>query len=689
MKTQIVLLIIVAIFTTGLTNANAQLPDFVPTNGLLGYYPFSGNANDESTNGNNGTNNGSTLTEDRFGASNSAYNFNGTSNYISVPNIAVQGANSRTISFWIKTNSTNEVSMVISTGTDAEVNGGNFNLRLENSNEYIGFMGGNYTAGGYDYYPTGNVVLNDNEWHNILVTYNGTTVNFYIDGIFEKSTNKTLFTDGQANYIGKSNSLNLVSANWFAGSVDDVGFWNRALNEEEIQQLYLSQIDGCIDPIACNYNQQAIEDDGSCFYAQEFYDCAGNCLADFDGDGICDELELPGCTYAFACNYNPQATQDDGSCTIAECNYDCEGNCLLDLNNNGICDLAELPGCTSIDALNYNPDATLDDGSCIITCKGDFNNDGQITVDDLLAFLASFGNYCIGAGCMDPAGCNFDPEATFDLGYCEYPLEYFNCDGLPVNDADGDGVPDELEVPGCTDPSAANYNSFATDDDGSCLYGVQGDEHSCGAAEVHNPELLYGTVTDIDGNTYRTIIIGNQEWMAENLNTSRYANGDVIPNITDNAQWAVQSQGAWCYYENDIQYACPYGKLYNWYVTVDERNVCPTGWHVPSDAEWTVLTTYLGAVEVVGGKMKSTGTEHWLSPNDGATNESGFSGLPGGYRNGTNVYFNYVGYFGFWWSSTDHNDYAAWGRDLRSHNSGVSLYNGGKVDGFSVRCLMD
>ena len=215
-------------------NAFAQ----IPSSGLVGWYPFNGNTNDESINGNNGTNNGAILTADRFGSSNSAYNFNGTSNYISVPNIAVQGANSRTISFWIKTNSNIAGSMVISTGTDADVNGGDFNLRLENSNKYIGFMGGNYTAGGYDYYPTGNIVLNDNLWHNVLVTYNGTTINFYIDGVFEKSTNKTLATNGQANYIGKSNDWRPTNAAWYIGLIDDVGYWNRVLTPSEITAVY-------------------------------------------------------------------------------------------------------------------------------------------------------------------------------------------------------------------------------------------------------------------------------------------------------------------------------------------------------------------------------------------------------------------------------------------------------------------
>ena len=111
---------------------------------------------------------------------------------------------------------------------------------------------------------------------------------------------------------------------------------------------------------------------------------------------------------------------------------------------------------------------------------------------------------------------------------------------------------------------------------------------------------MYGSVTDIDGNTYRTIVIGEQEWMAENLMVEHYANGDWIPNVTNDAQWGNLSTGAWCYYNNDPQFECPYGKLYNWYTVADPRNVCPTGWHVPTDAEYTILTNYLGGAGPVG-----------------------------------------------------------------------------------------
>jgi uncharacterized protein (TIGR02145 family) len=218
--------------------------------------------------------------------------------------------------------------------------------------------------------------------------------------------------------------------------------------------------------------------------------------------------------------------------------------------------------------------------------------------------------------------------------------------------------------------------------------------HTCGTPNIHNPNLTYGTMTDQEGNTYKTIVIGTQEWMAENLNTSIYRNGDAIATNLDDAAWSSATSGAWAYYNNDASNACPYGKLYNWYTCVDARQLCPVGWHVPTDAEWTVLTDYLGGAAVAGGKMKTTGTLEaatglWLSPNAEATNSSGFSGAPGGYRTLGGVYGNFAAQ-GYWWSSSQLNNDIAWYRFLEFYNSLVIRdVDGSKKFGFPVRCLRD
>ncbi len=212
-----------------------------------------------------------------------------------------------------------------------------------------------------------------------------------------------------------------------------------------------------------------------------------------------------------------------------------------------------------------------------------------------------------------------------------------------------------------------------------------------------------GTVIDIDGNVYKFITIGDQLWMMENLRTTRYRNGDVIPHITEDTEWHNLYTGAWAYYENDPANDDTYGKLYNWYAVADQREICPPGWHVPSDDEWKQLETYLGLSQQgadeegsrgtnEGGKIKSTRTvpdphPRWNSPNTGATNESGFSALPGGYRSlngdfggkGNNAYF--------WPSLPGFSKMFSWNRQLSFNESVISRNRFDKRSGFSVRCV--
>jgi uncharacterized protein (TIGR02145 family) len=207
------------------------------------------------------------------------------------------------------------------------------------------------------------------------------------------------------------------------------------------------------------------------------------------------------------------------------------------------------------------------------------------------------------------------------------------------------------------------------------------------------------TVTDIDGNVYQTIKICNQWWMVENLKVTHYRNGDEIPNVTDGGIWSGLSTGAYCEYNNDINNVTTYGRLYNWYAVGDSRNIAPAGWHVASDAEWKELEMYLGMSQAqadatgwrgtdVGGKLKEIGTTHWGSPNTGATNESGISGLPAGSRSDFGSY-NGMSINAYFWSSTEYDTYLAWGRYLFSNIPEVSRYSFFMQSGFSIRCVKD
>ncbi|OVE78708.1 hypothetical protein BVY01_04640 [bacterium I07] len=208
------------------------------------------------------------------------------------------------------------------------------------------------------------------------------------------------------------------------------------------------------------------------------------------------------------------------------------------------------------------------------------------------------------------------------------------------------------------------------------------------ARQIKGKSTVSKTVTDIDGNVYRTIKIGNQVWMAENLKVTHYRNGDPIPHVTSTTAWSNLSTGAYCNYENTASNVSTYGCLYNWYAVNDSRKIAPVGWHVPTDAEWRTLVDYLGGSGVAGGKMKESGTLHWKSPNTGATNSSDFSVLPGGYRNNPGDFYS-VGSDAPFWSSTEGSSLSAWGWRLGYSISGVRRGKDDKPSGFSVRFVRD
>ena len=224
----------------------------------------------------------------------------------------------------------------------------------------------------------------------------------------------------------------------------------------------------------------------------------------------------------------------------------------------------------------------------------------------------------------------------------------------------------------------------------SYLY-LEGPEPDCGP--------LTGTVTDIDGNVYQTVRIGNQWWMAENLSVTHYRNGDPIPNVTDDGAWGALSTGAYCEFNNDIANVATYGRLYNWFTVDDSRSMCPECWRVPTDDDWQQLEVYLGMSQSVadqtlwrgtdeGGKLKEEGTAHWVNPNTGATNESGFSALPGGRRSSGGSFANMTLSAYFWTSTGASSDYA-WFRELNYYHADV-YRNVHRVEmGMSVRCVRD
>ena len=202
------------------------------------------------------------------------------------------------------------------------------------------------------------------------------------------------------------------------------------------------------------------------------------------------------------------------------------------------------------------------------------------------------------------------------------------------------------------------------------------------------PDNYSGNVTDIEGNIYKTVTIGTQTWMAENLKTTKYNDGTDIPNVTDGTVWIDLTTPAYCWYNNEeADFKNMYGALYNWY-TVNTDKLCPAGWHMSTNAEWTTLITYLGGEDVAGGKLKESGTTHWSSPNIGATNETGFTALPGGSRYDGGI-FRTIGNYGYWWGGPGGNETDS-GYLYMNYNYGDivrSSFN--KQNGYSVRCIRD
>jgi len=224
---------------------------------------------------------------------------------------------------------------------------------------------------------------------------------------------------------------------------------------------------------------------------------------------------------------------------------------------------------------------------------------------------------------------------------------------------------------------------------------------SCKKGNDTNNPVPDVTVKDIDGNVYHTVIIGTQTWMVENLKVTKLNDGTTIPNVPDKTAWDKSVNIGYCWYNNDISNKILYGGLYNWY-SLNTGKLCPSGWHVPSVTEFTTLINYLGGSSVAGGKLKEKGYAHWAKANDvngpdpaigisNATNESGFTSLPGGYRYVGIDEFADLGFYTDYWTSNEADEYSTIPiLELGYNGDDVSFYSHAwKAEGHSVRCIKD
>ena len=371
--------------------------------------------------------------------------------------------------------------------------------------------------------------------------------------------------------------------------------------------------------------------------------CGGSCALDEDADGICDDVD--DCVGDYdacgVCN-GPGAVYGCGCYDVPPGDCDCNGN---QLDANGICG-----------------------GDCIATTNcPDLDQDGIVGVGDILILLGEFGSVCDGPifGCTLPEYLEYNPEATVNDGSCSTILL------------------------GCTDPAYLEYDPTASTDDGSCQ------------CLVVDPACVSPSM---DGYSYNVVQIGCQCWFSENLRTTFYGNGDAIPAGLTDGQWTTTNSGAtavygegssFCYNDSPDIDACDeaqsleeYGRLYNWYAVDDARGLCPSGWHVPTDEEWTDLENYITSQGFSGTEGTALKSQNGWNQSGNGTDDFGFSALPGGGRNNSNGDFYNAGLRGYWWSSSPSGG-DAWYRYLNDYGPGIVRNDFLPRYGFSVRCLRD
>ena len=482
---------------------------------------------------------------------------------------------------------------------------------------------------------------------------------------------------------------------------------------------------GCLDETACNYDPEALGDDGSCYFPEEGCDCDGGgcccpegcnypaCLSD-DNDGVCDCLGVTGCVDPSACNYNPMATEPDGSCFYDSC-Y----------------------GCTEEWACNYDANAIMDDGSCeypeIIDdcgyCGGEVLEEYDCNGDGLCD--SSYDIF----GCVDENACNYEVCATFvaDDGSqweCFYPEFGYNCDGTCLSDVDGDGVCDLLEIEGCLDSEACNFDSLATDDDSSCHYDCQfclegtvwsEELGGCVVANVSDtdfdgcvgindflvhlsnfgsgcgPESAWacGDPLEYQGYDYETVLIGEQCWFAENLRSENYKNGDSIPAQLSEEEWGQTSEGATAIFGEGDSYVngagadeemnlTIHGRLYNGFAVQDSRGLCPLGWSVSAAQDWADLRSHLedGSLDSLGVELRTAPT--WNSSGAMVGRDSQGMSWKGSGNRMSNGHFNNMTIYGEFrlrdctcWAETGYGAVDFWVEPSDPKN------------GASVRCIKD
>ena len=617
----------------------AQVPSYVPTNGLVGYWPFNGNANDESGNGNNGTVNGATLTSDRFGNVGKAYSFNGISDLIEVlDNNSLDLGSSYSISLWTIFNSSASfipARYLLNKGCSPTPA---YRIYYENDGTREDFTTDCFNpTRSYVVGPTTNYL-----WTNIIVTYNGSSLKLFINGTLFSSSNQTgsIFNSGNNLLFGCSMSTSncpSLSA-FFAGKLDDIAIYNRALSQSEITGLYNSGTNPCLPsylptnglvgwwPFCGNANDESGNgNNGVVNGATLTSDRFGNANGAYIFNGVSNYIVVPNSTifnnttWSISAWVNPNGYYDG----IEKANFMVSKGTDFNIGHynlhfRSITKKARASigiGTSTTQYVDNLSDINLYQWKCLTATWDGANL--RIYTNGILENTTVISSNVQG---INNENLFFGTMAANST----YPY-WLN------------GKLDDIGIWNRALSSTEIQNLYTASVPTSCIANITtNDTTICrGQSVTLNAEsVASGSVTDINGNAYPTVNIGSQTWLQKNLNVSKYKNGVVIPQVTDATQWAALTTGAWCWYNNDsANYAATYGKLYNWYAVNDPRGLAPEGWHVPTSLEWDSLAYIVaGNVTNAGGPLKETGTFHWFTPNTGATNSTNFNGLPGGFR---------------------------------------------------------
>ena len=655
---------------------------------LISYYPFSGNANDESGNGNDGIVVGAVLTSDRFENENSAYSFDGIDDYITSP-ITKPENQAFTVNVWAK--GSGSMSSFKTPEYESylgyELNMCFFHMGWWVSDIVIdadltdfGDLSEEFSMFTIMVFPIGDdssqgqIYLNTILVGELVITYS--------------------IPSWQYMEIGR----NVVEHNGhYNGIIDDIQIYDRVLLESELDSLYhvgdwdSEQENGLIAYYP--FNESVIDESGNEYNGTVVGvdltdDRFGilNSAGDFDGNSYINTNIGTGENYfSLSLNAWVKSKNIDGGFGSEVGTVNFVG---IFGPTAGVFRIGSWSGDIGSAFFEIQTDIfysnRIDDGQWHMLSMTYSDSLWKLYIDGNIIYsdtepppISSNNNFCIGAR-HDEDWTEYDEFADAyidDVSIYNRVLTTSEIDSLYHIG----GWP--VATVGCTDPDAINYCEDCTVDDGSCIYN--------------------GTVTDIEGNVYSTIVIGNQEWMSENLRVTHYANGDEIPTGYSNSEWMNLQIGAFAEYDNNPDHADTYGKLYNWYVVNDSRGIAPEGWRVPTDEEFMELEMYLGMspteVEGVdeyrgtdeGGKLKELGTNHWNTPNEGATNESGFTALPGGYRFSDTGMYHYLGDYCSLWSQTEIDIDNSMNRELGYAQSGIARYVAFKQYGSSIRLIRD